>query len=414
MRILLVNTYDLRGGAARAIWRLFDALKAAGHEASMLVQEKRSKDPNVFIAASPGSRLFNPFRPYLDFMIPLFQTRQRVLFSTAMLPDRLRNEIDRLNPDVVHLNWITGGFIKIESLAKISRPLAWTLHDMWAFTGGCHYTGECNRYLHGCGKCPLLHSSLENDLSRRVFLRKQRVYPEIKNLTITTPSGWLAKRVGESPLLGNRKVVVIPNGLDTSTFRASGKEAARHRLNLPTGKKIILFGAIRATENPLKGFALLVQALKMLNRRDHQLVVFGSSSAGKTDISGLDVRFSGQVNNHKMLIDLYSAADVVAVPSLQEVFGQSATEAMACGTPVVAFACTGLLDIVIHRETGYLAEPFNVEDLSHGIEWVLADEQRRLQLGGTARAIAVERFDSTVVAEKMIRIYQGAIDANKL
>ncbi|MBM4315635.1 MAG: glycosyltransferase, partial [Deltaproteobacteria bacterium] len=286
--------------------------------------------------------------------------------------------------------------------------------DMWAFTGGCHYTGECNRYLHGCGKCPILHSSRENDLSRRVFLRKQNAYSKISDLTITTPSGWLAQRVGESPLLGDRKVAVIPNGLDTSTFKASDRKAARRRLNLPDGKKIILFGAIRATENPLKGFSLLVQAMKILNRRDYQLVVFGSSSAGKTDISGLDVLFMGQVNNHEILIDLYSAADVVAVPSMQEVFGQSATEATACGAPVVAFACSGLLDIVIHRETGYLAEPFDVEDLAHGIDWVLADEHRRIRLGETARAIAVERFDSTLVAEKMIRIYQEAIDANKL
>ena len=410
MKILLINTYDLRGGAARATWRLFEGLKAKGDDVKLLVQERRSNDPSVIRAPWPFSGALNPFRPYVDFAIPLLNTRKRVLFSTSMIPDRLAEEINRIDPDVVHLNWITGGFIRLESLADIRRPVIWTLHDMWAFTGGCHYTGECNRYLRACGKCPVLHSSGNNDLSSKVFRRKQHTYPGIKNLTITTPSQWLAQRVTESPLLGNRRVEVIPNGLDTSLFRTTGREAARKRLSLPGGKKIILFGAIRATETPLKGFALLVRALKLLNRDDCQLAVFGSSNAAATDISGLDVRFFGQVSSHDVLIDLYSAADLVAVPSMQEVFGQAATEAMACSTPVVAFNSTGLPDIVLHRETGYLAEPFSVDDLANGIGWVLENDSRCMLMGDAARQRAVSVFDSGAVADKMFRLYKEVID----
>jgi glycosyltransferase involved in cell wall biosynthesis len=410
MKILLINTYDQRGGAARATWRLFEGLKTTGNEVYLLVQERQSKDPMVLLA--PG--VLNPFRPYIDFALPLLQTRRRIIFSTSMIPDNIISEIDRINPDVVHLNWIAGGFIKIESLARIGRPVIWTLHDMWGFTGGCHYTENCTRYMQECGKCPVLHSSGENDLSRRVFQRKSKAYAQIANLTVTTPSEWLAQQVRESPLLGNRNVVVVPNGLDTEKFTSSGKEEARRRLNLDKAKKIILFGAIRATETPLKGFALLVQALKLLNREDYQLVVFGSSSAKNTDVSGLDIRFTGHVASHETLIDLYSAADVVAVPSMQEVFGQSASEAMACSTPVVAFDCTGLRDIVVHLETGYLAEPFRPEDLAAGIEWVLADEPRRVSLGLNARKRVLEKFDYKVVAEKMTRIYREAMNGTNL
>jgi glycosyltransferase involved in cell wall biosynthesis len=114
------------------------------------------------------------------------------------------------------------------------------------------------------------------------------------------------------------------------------------------------------------------------------------------------------------LVDLYSAADVVAVPSMQEVFGQAATEAMACGTPVVAFACTGLLDIVVHLETGYLAKPFETEDLAAGIEWILGDEKRRLQLGVNARNRVMDHFDSGVVAKQMITVYQEAKNADNV
>lgn len=414
MRVLLVNTYDLRGGAARATWRLFEGLKAAGHETTLLVQERRSDDPSVVRAAWPFSGMFNVARPYIDFAIPLIQTRKRVLFSTSMIPDKLCSAINRINPDVVHLNWITGGFIRIESLAKIDRPVVWTLHDMWAFTGGCHYAGECDHFLRACGKCPVLHSSNAGDLSNQVFRRKERSFAAMKNLTITTPSGWLAERVRESPLLGHHKVVVVPNGLETNTFKSTGREGARKRLNIDPSKKIILFGAIRGTENPLKGFSLLVDAMKILNMSDLQLVVFGSSTAGPTDVAGLDTRFFGHVGSADVLMDLYSAADVVAVPSRQEVFGQAATEAMACCTPVVAFACTGLKDIVIHRETGYLASPFDVNELATAIEWVLADESRRLQLGKQARQRMVDTFDSGVVAGKMTQVYQEAIDAGKV
>jgi glycosyltransferase involved in cell wall biosynthesis len=414
MNILLINTYDLRGGAARATWRLFEGLQASGNQVNLLVQERRVEDAGVIVADSPVSSAFNPFRPYVDFAIPLIFTRKRVLFSTSMIPDRIPEMIERINPDVVHLNWITGGFIRIESLARIARPLLWTLHDMWAFTGGCHYTGDCNRYLEGCGKCPVLHSTRENDLSRQVFRRKAATYAAMKNLTITTPSSWLAEKVSGSPLLAGQRVVVVQNGLDTNLFRSPGRAESRKRLNLDSGKKIVLFGAIRGTENPLKGFSLLAGALKMLNRSDIQLLVFGSSSAGTTDVSGLNIRFFGQVNDQALLVDLYSAADVVAVPSLQEVFGQAATEAMACSTPVVAFDCTGLRDIVTHLETGYLAQPFTVEDLANGIRWVLEDKARNILLGENARVRATGVFNSSVVAEKMITLYQEAIHAGKV
>jgi glycosyltransferase involved in cell wall biosynthesis len=411
---LILNTFDQRGGAARAVWRLFEGLRAADQDVYMLVQERRSDDPKVVAASWPLGGILNPVRPYIDFAIPLLQTRKRIIFSSSLIPDRIVSEMDRINPDVVHLNWITGGFIRIESLAKIGRPTVWTLHDMWGLTGGCHYASDCKRYLESCGKCPVLHSSREHDLSRRVFLRKKKTYPEMQNLIVTTPSRWMAQQVMQSPLLGNRKVVAVPNGLDTTSFRSSGRLEARERLLLDQGKKIILFGAIRATETPVKGFALLVRALKSLNMKNCQLVVFGSADAGKADVSGLDIRFIGHVHHHDVLVDLYSAADVVAVPSMQEVFGQAATEAMACGTPVVAFACTGLLDIVVHLETGYLAKPFETEDLAAGIEWILGDEKRRLQLGVNARNRVMDHFDSGVVAKQMITVYQEAKNADNV
>jgi glycosyltransferase involved in cell wall biosynthesis len=406
MKVLMLNTYEQRGGAARATWRLFRGLQAAGAEVRLLVQEKTSGDQDVVKLPSPLSGMLNPFRPYIDFAIPLLQTRKRILFSTALLPDQLMRAVNEYQPDIVHLNWITGGFIRLETLAKIPCPVIWTLHDMWAFTGGCHNSTQCDRYLVECGKCPVLHSGKENDLSRKTFLRKKRTYNQMQNLTLTAPSSWLAGQIKESILLKNKNVKVIFNGLDTNIFKPAGRLKARQRLGLEAEKTIVVYGAIRATETPLKGFQNLIEALRILRNPSLKLVVFGSSGPAGTDISGLDVDFKGSVSQDDTLTDLYSAADVVAVPSYQEVFGQAATEAMACGTPVVAFGCTGLLDLVKHQETGFLATPFQPESLASGISWVLEDDARHEKLCRQARDHAVKNFDISIVSSQFIQLYQ--------
>lgn len=413
MKIALVNTYDQKGGAARAVWRLYCGLRAVGAEATLLVQERTADDPSVISVSSPPAGLFNPLRPYVDFAIPFPMTRQRVLFSTALLHDGLLRELGRIRPDVVHLHWITGGFIRLETLPHLREPLVWTLHDMWPLTGGCHYTGECTRHLDQCGKCPLLHSARENDLSRSVFLRKQKVYQNLPNVILTAPSRWMADRIAESPLMGRFPVRVVPNGLDTAIFTPGDPKEARRRLNLPADKRIILFGAIRATETPSKGFSLLTEALRRIQRNDILLVVYGSDGPARTDISGLDVRFTGHVADPHKLVDLYTAADVTAVPSRQEVFGQAATESMACGTPVAAFDANGLRDIVVHEQTGFLARPFETASLAEGITWLLEDDSRRQALGRKARERMTGQMDFRVIARRMMDVYDEALHGRK-
>jgi len=410
MNVLLLNTYDLQGGAAKATWRLFRGLQKEGIHVHMLVQNKTSTDPEIHTAKGHFNNYFNGIRPYIDFAIPLLQTRKRILFSTNLLPDSVVDQITAINPDLVHLNWIAGGFIRIESLSKIKQPIVWTFHDLWAATGGCHYPLECNRYKETCGSCPVLHSTCENDLSRKTFLRKQAAYRPIKNLTIITPSHWLAGCVGESTLLGGRPVKVIPNGLDISVFHPSGKAEARYHFGLPPQKKLILFGAVRAVKNELKGFDNLLEALKKVDQIDLELVVFGSSHSEMVKRVNFPVRFSGYLPKESDIARLYASADVVAVPSSQEVFGQIASESLACGVPVVAFGATGLLDIVDHKKTGYLAKPFESVDLAAGIAWILEDPARHEALSHNARIAAEERFDIRKTVQHVIGVYQESFN----
>lgn len=141
-------------------------------------------------------------------------------------------------------------------MKRLDLPLVWTCHDMWAFTGGCHYSGNCDRYTKSCGSCPQLHSGTDRDLSRWVWQRKHQAWKEL-NLTIVTPSKWLAECARNSSLCQGLRIEVIPNGLDTQIYKPINKQQARNILGLPLDAQIILFGAIGATSAPRKGFQLL-------------------------------------------------------------------------------------------------------------------------------------------------------------
>ncbi|NEO27037.1 MAG: glycosyltransferase, partial [Kamptonema sp. SIO4C4] len=254
--------------------------------------------------------------------------------------------------------------------------------------GGCHYTEGCDRYQESCGQCPQLASQREKDLSHQVWKRKQKAWKNV-NLTIVTPSRWMADCVQASSLFRERRVEVIPFCLDTQLYRPIERPIARQLLNLPPDKTLILFGAIAATADRRKGFHLLIEALQRLSQSEQltntELVVFGADEPDNPLDLGFKTHYLGSFADDISLALVYSAADVMIVPSLAESFGQTASEALACGTPVVAFNATGLKDIIDHQENGYLATPYEVEDLAQGIAWVLAGEERYQKLSVNAR-----------------------------
>lgn len=413
MKILIVNTSDIEGGAARAAYRLHKALLTEGVDSQMLVQSKSSDDFTVLGPQTKFQKAMGKLRPTLD-SIPVrrYPERTKTLFSPSWVPFAgLVDKINALNPDVVHLHWIAGGMMRIEDLAKINAPIVWSLHDMWAFTGGCHYDEECASYQKQCGACPVLGSDKDKDLSRKVWLRKQACFARLPNMTIIGMSKWLAECVASSSLFKNNPVVNLPNPIDTQTFAPFEQTEARKLFNLPQDKKLVLFGAMGATSDPRKGFKELAQALDYLPA-DYELVVFGSSEPEISQGFKQKAHYLGHLHDDVSLRVLYSAADVMVVPSLQEAFGQTASESMACGTPVVAFGATGLLDIVDHQQTGYLAEPFNTQDLANGINWVL-QHQSPDKLADNARQKVLENFESSLVATKYIDLYREVLSKEK-
>ncbi|MBD3727236.1 MAG: glycosyltransferase, partial [Moraxella osloensis] len=278
MKILIVNTLDIQGGAARAAYRLHKALLAEGVDSQMLVQSKSSDDYTVIGPQTKFQKAMGKMRPTLD-SIPVrrYPARTKTLFSPSWLPFAgLVDKVNAINPDVVHLHWIAGGMMRIEDLAKINAPIVWSLHDNWAFTGGCHIMWECERYKQSCGSCPRLASKKENDLSRKVWFRKQNTFSKLPDMKIVGLSNWLADCAKQSSLFKDHDVVCLPNPINTETYAPFDKAQARALLNLPYDKKLIAFGAMSATSDINKGFKELALALDHLSA-DYELVVFGSS-----------------------------------------------------------------------------------------------------------------------------------------
>ena len=397
MKPLIISTSDIEGGAARAAYRLHQGFQAIGTPSQMLVRAKFSRDQRVVADKSLRTKL----GPQMNNLpIRRYPNREPKMFSTQWFPDVIAQKVAAINPDVVNLHWVCNGFLKIETLSKLNRPLVWTLQDMWPFTGGCHYSEQCDRYQDTCGHCPQLKSTQRKDLSHSVFQRKRNAWASL-NLTIVTPSHWMADCVRASALFQNRRVEVIPFCLDTERYRPIAQNVARDLLKLPQDKQLILFGALDATTDQRKGFHLLIPALEQLSQKwadQVQLAVFGASEPANPIHLGFQTHYLGEFQDDIALALVYSAADVMIVPSLYESFGQTASESLACATPVVAFNATGLKDIIDHQRNGYLARPYSVEDLAQGIEWVLADKDRHKTLRTHAREKAEKHFSLAIQA----------------
>ncbi|MDP3050573.1 MAG: glycosyltransferase, partial [Eubacteriales bacterium] len=324
MKVLLVNTSDIQGGAARAAYRLHRGLQQIDVESKMLVQTKVSDDFSVTTSAqSKVQKLVARLRPILDSgPVGLYKHRTKTLFSPALFPfSSVAHRISTANVDVAHLHWIAGGMLRIEDVAKIKKPIVWTLHDMWAFTGGCHLDGECGRYKKFCGKCPILSSTRNVDLSRWILKRKQKAWSNI-NITIVTPSRWLAKCASSSSLFRDRRIEVIANGLDISRYQLMDKSVARRLLSLPQDKRLILFGAMSSTGDRNKGFQFLHPALRELAKDNWggrvEVIVFGASEPTSPPDFGLKTSYLGRFHDDISLALLYAAADVFLAPSVQD------------------------------------------------------------------------------------------------
>jgi glycosyltransferase involved in cell wall biosynthesis len=412
-KILIISANDLIGGAGRAAFRLHQGLGKSDRLASqMLVQDKQSDYESVVgkSSVSGTNKMILGFRQVLGQAPLKLYPQQKSYFSPAWLPEKLAQTIDQINPDVINLHWVNNSFLRIETLAQFNRPIIWTLHDMWPFTGGCHYSGDCHGYESICGACPELTSHKQKDLSHWIWKRKAKAWQNL-NLTIVSPSKWLARCAQASALFKHLPIEVIANGFNLDVYQPTDQTIARSIIGLPQNKKIILFGSLIATKDPRKGFHLLKPAIEQLSKQyghqdDVEIVIFGASRPSNPPDLGFKCHYLGSFSDDITLSLIYAAADVFILPSTQDNLPNTIIEAMASGTPCVAFNIGGMPDMIDHKENGYLAEPFNTDDLATGIGLILKSEDYRQQLSLKARAKVEQAFS----LEKQAKGYADLVD----
>jgi glycosyltransferase involved in cell wall biosynthesis len=412
MKVLMLNTFDEAGGAARAALRLLGGVRAQGIGAELLVQFKSGNAAGVICNQNPVRKLARRLKLFLGLLpVRLYPNKPENNFSPALLPDHVPAEVAGVGPDIIHLHWLGAGFLSVETISRFNKPLVWTLHDSWAFTGGCHVPFECKKYRQSCGGCPVLGSSREKDLSRWTWHRKERAWRDL-NLTVVTPSRWLAECVRASALFREVRVEVIPNGLDIELFQPRPKEDARDLLGLPHDKKIILFGAMGVAADPNKGFHLLQAALRELGKGGADLlaVIFGAEDSAGISVPGMPVASLGRIHDDHRLAALYAAADLFVAPSLLENLPNTVMEAMACGTPCVAFNQGGMTDLIDHEVTGYLAQPYEAADLANGMQQLLEDDGRRQEMSARCRRKVEETFALDKVAFRYAGLYRTLLE----
>lgn len=414
MRVINLNYSDINGGAARAAYRIHQSLLDSGIDSRMWVNKATAGDWTV---EGPGNMLDKVFVTLRGLavtpLIKSLKTTNPIVHSLSILPSQWVNRINASNADVIHLHWTQGEMLSIADIGRIKKPIVWTLHDMWAFCGAEHYTDD-NRWISGYTGLnrPTYESGF--DLNRWTWCRKRKHWRQ--PMHIVTPSEWMGNCARESKLMRDWPISVIANPIDIERWKPLDRLLARQLLGLPDDVALLLFGAMGGGHDPRKGFDLLLNSLEYLlgniGVKKIELVVFGQNSPKVPLKTGFPIHYIGHLHDDLSLRALYSSADAMVIPSRQDNFPNTGVEALACGTPVVAFDIGGISDIVSHKKTGYLATAFDTQDLAKGVMWVIENSDRH-ELRQNARKHAEEHFSYPVVAQQYQIVYQHVLEANR-
>ncbi|MBQ0058082.1 MAG: glycosyltransferase [Bacteroidales bacterium] len=391
MKVLLVNTSDNTGGAAVACRRLMEALTLGGAEVRMLVRDQETKDPRVSHVRAPWQKAVERI-----LMLPFtgFSWRRSWTIDVNWLGVDVSDCEAFRWADVIHIHWVNQGFLSIGSLQKIAhsgKRVVWTMHDLWPLDSIYHYE----------------QSDRMPWLARHTMRRKLKAYGNC-GVRFVTCSRWLMNQVTDSPLLAGNSITSIPNPIDTAIFHASDKKALRSRLSLPADGRIILFVSQKLTDER-KGARFFIEAVNRLCAEPSDdgnpvtVVVLGSHGEDVASAIHTECRVLGYVTDQQRIADIYGAADVFVLPSLNDNLPNTIMEAMACGTPCVGFDIGGIPEMIDHLQTGYVARPKDVTDLTDGIRYVLSNSER-LSEASVAKVSKV--YNQAVVAQKYIEVYE--------
>lgn len=419
MKVVHLATHDNFGGAARATYRQHLALRDHGIDSRMLVRHKHSNDANVAVyLGDPGffcraSRVLR--RTWIDYQEKRSRTPDgKVMWGlTDPRADLLRDVGPEISgADVINIHKVQH-FVDVPALLRHlprSKPVVITLHDLSPITGGCDYPGPCRRFEAACGCCPIMNSHRSNDYSRRIFRMKETAYlrPSRERLAFVANSFWSGERARLSALTKDTKVEVIHYGLDQTVYSPQKRRESREALGIGVEEPVLLFAA-HDLSLPHKGGRYLRDAL--VNVRCQMPIRLLTMGAGHFQADpGYRHTHFGRVESDELQALLYRGADVFVIPSLEEAFGQSAVEAVACGAVVAGFNVGGIPDIVKCGLNGLLVERGNTQALSEAIQKLLEDEALRHRWQNSCEAWVQERFSYFKNAAAYVALYDSLLN----
>ncbi|MBW4483584.1 MAG: glycosyltransferase [Tildeniella torsiva UHER 1998/13D] len=431
LKIVQISTSDIQGGAARAAYRLHQGLRLVNQDSLVLARDRSSDDQFVCSVAdlkhteipSDDDSLYSEIQP--NYINNNRTELSNTLFSYPY-PAIDLTKIEQINQaDIINLHWIAWfqSAETIASLLALGKPVVWTLHDMAAFTGGCHYSSGCQKYQTNCSQCPQLRDD-RYDLAASILQDKISKLSSFSNLTIVTPSQWLANCARSSQLFKDRQIEVIPYGININAFSPIPKIVAKSHLGIPESTLTLLFGADYSVEKR-KGVDLLVQALikcfqdplaqEILKEGRVKILNFGHgcSSLDRLESLGIPIVSLGYVTSDEELSYIYSAANIVILPSLEDNFPNLLLESMSCGTPVIAFSVGGMVDLIDNDKTGRLVALNDVDGLSKAILDALKNPNRYEEMGLQARLKIEQGYSLSEQANRYLKLYKELINSHQ-
>lgn len=402
MKILQINSVCGNGSTGRIATDLYGVLNKKGHDC--LISYGRGKAPHNI----------NAYRIGTDIDVNLHVIGTRIFDRTGFYSRKSTNcfirKIEQYSPDVIHLHNLHGYYINIELLFDFLKayntPVVWTIHDCWAFTGHCSYFSYvgCEKWKTGCYNCPNKKeypSSFCMDNSKWNYDMKRKLFTSVKNMTIVTPSKWLAGLVAQS-FLRKSRIVVINNGIDLDIFKPSpGDFRKKHNLV----DKYVVLGVADGWDQR-KGLSDIIELSKMLDSR-YRIVLVGISPKESKKLSK-NIFCIPRTNNIKELAEIYTAADVFVNPSREETMGLVSVEALACGTPAIVYNVTACAE-GIDEKCGVVVElSAGVEGIFKAIQKIRDYSQKNLNVLDRAK-----RYNKEDRFSDYIKIYSEVIDRSK-
>ena len=418
MNVLIINTFDTKGGAARAAYRLHKGLNQIGIHSSMLVKEKESQDEKVL-----------QIKPLLD-----DDSLHELEIIDTITKNYIRNNRTALtntpyslgypgynlttteivnNVDLINLHWVAK-FQSVESISSIltlGKPVVWTLHDENPFTGGCFYSAGCTQYENDCNICP----QLDNDPYKLSYynLKNKMTLLQNKNITIVTPSKWLANAAKQSKVFGNSLIVTIPNSIETDVFAPQNKGEAKKKLGISEDTVTILTGA-SGWMPKRKGLYEFFSSMKycsgsrrfkkLVNKNKLLLLCFGNPAP---EFNRLNIPYKSfrEVDSDMELSDIYNASDIFVLPSIEDNLPNMMLEAMSCGIPVIAFNTGGMPDMIKDKVTGRLVPFRNIKKFAKAILDLVFNAGIRNNMGKKSRELIIKKFKLEDQARKYTELF---------